>query len=438
MSLARKFVILIFSSILFIAIVNILGFYIFYGTYLKVFLSEKIEAKSKVSLEYVNSLIIKQEEEESNKEIEDLFTKENIDFFELLDIYKWDIPLDTKENIDIVINYLLEKWVDPQYIEEIVPINKFEEVLDSLKDETTPEYRFIKNIFISVVILNIVSIFVVLFFVLFFIQKTLSPIKKATRQIKELRPWRKSMKIRYKNKDEIGLLVSSINWLNKRLALQEWIRNKLLADISHELKTPITSIQCYLEWIIDGVIKLDEKNLESITSEMQRLIELVNKIMEYEQFDNKKLNLNKDYFNIYDILKWIVETHKKSLKEKKQKIKISWDENLKIDLDNDSFIQLSHNLIWNFLKYSGKNTLLNINITRKYIDFSDNWKWIKSSEIPFLTEKFYQGDSSKSEKLEHRWIWVWLSIVWKIIMSHNWSFKIKSNTNEWFSFKIYF
>jgi hypothetical protein len=60
------------------------------------------------------------------------------------------------------------------------------------------------------------------------------------------------------------------------------------------------------------------------------------------------------------------------------------------------------------------------------------------SEIPYLMEKFYQWDISKSENIEQRWIWVWLSIVWKIISEHNWTFKINSDINSWFSFKIYF
>jgi K+-sensing histidine kinase KdpD len=81
---------------------------------------------------------------------------------------------------------------------------------------------------------------------------------------------------------------------------------------------------------------------------------------------------------------------------------------------------------------------MNINITKKYIDFVDNWKWIKKSEIPYLMEKFYQWDSSKSENVNSRWIGVWLSIVWKIIMEHNWSFKITSDTWEGFSFRVYF
>ena len=90
------------------------------------------------------------------------------------------------------------------------------------------------------------------------------------------------------------------------------------------------------------------------------------------------------------------------------------------------------------MKYSGKNTKMSINITKNYIDFADDWKGIKRAEIPYLMEKFYQWDSSKSEDVSTRWIWVWLSIVWKIILSHNWSFKINSDTWKGFSFRIYF
>jgi len=118
-------------------------------------------------------------------------------------------------------------------------------------------------------------------------------------------------------------LINAINGLNKRLSVQENIRTRLLADISHELKTPITSIQCYLEGISDGVIKLDGKTLPSITEEMKRLINLVNKIMDYEKFDNKNLEANLQEENVSDILKLVVETHKKRLKENHQRIKIT-------------------------------------------------------------------------------------------------------------------
>jgi K+-sensing histidine kinase KdpD len=159
--------------------------------------------------------------------------------------------------------------------------------------------------------------------------------------------------------------------------------------------------------------------------------------MDYEKNNSAKLKIILKEENISELVKWLVETHKKRLKENKQRIKVTWDDDMFLEVDKNIFIQLTHNLIWNFLKYAWKQSLLKINITKKYIDFTDDWMWIKSSEIPFLTEKFYQGNIDKSWDINLRWIWVWLSIISKIIEAHNWKFEIKSDLWKWFSFKIF-
>ena len=434
MSLARKFIISFILSIFFITAVNIVSFYVFYSSYLKIYLTEKLSSREKVTLEYINEVIEKQ----TIDDIDSIFTDTEIEFFELLENNSWEILLDKKENLDVVINYLVKSWVAPKYINELVPTNSFWEVIKAIKKENTPEYRFIKRLTSSIIITNIIAITIIIILLLIFTRKIILPIKKASEDIRKLKIWKDFKEIKYHNqKDEIWILISSINILNQKLNLQEDIRNRLLADISHELKTPITSIQCYLEWISDWIIKLDQKNLNAITDEMRRLVSLVNKIMNYEKIERKKFKLSKTKENIGDLIKLLVETHKKRLKENKQRIKVTWNENLVLEIDKDLFIQLTHNLIWNFLKYAGKKSLLKINITRNYIDFSDNWSWINSQEIQFLTEKFYQGDIDKSWDIDSRWIWVWLSITSKIIESHNWKFEIKSDSWKWFSFKIF-
>jgi len=84
MSLAKKFLVVLLSSILFIALTNIVGFYIFYSAYLKVFLAEKMKAKSEVTLEYINDLVLKSKVLKQNNEIDDLFNEASITFFEKL------------------------------------------------------------------------------------------------------------------------------------------------------------------------------------------------------------------------------------------------------------------------------------------------------------------------------------------------------------------
>jgi signal transduction histidine kinase len=434
MSLARKFIISFLLSIFFITFVNIVSFYAFYTSYLKQYFAEKVQARDEVTIDYINDVLEKQ----TIDDIDSIFTDTEIEFFELLENSDGKISLNEDKNVNIVINYLAKSWVASKYIEELIPTDNFWKVIEAIRNEGTPEYRFVNKLTQSIIITNIVAILIIIISLLIFIRKTILPIKEASENIRKLKIWKDFEEIEYHNqKDEIWILISSINTLNKKLNLQESIRSRLLADISHELKTPITSIQCYLEWISDGVIKLNQKNLNSITNEMTRLISLVNKIMAYEKSERKKLKLDKTVENVSELMKLLVETHKKKLKGNKQRIKITWDEGLDLEIDKNLFIQLTHNLIWNFLKYAGNKTLLKINITKNYIDFSDNWVWIKAGEVQFLTEKFYQGNIDKSGDIDSRWIWVWLSITSKIIESHGWRFEIKSDIWKWFSFKIY-
>ena len=440
MTLSRKFTISLVLSIIFIAWVNITAFYLFYSSNLEDYIAENVQSRDSITIDYINNVVEKQ----TIDDIDSIFTDTEIEFFELLELNDGEIPLTKQKNIDVVINYLVKSGIAPKYIEEIIPTDNFWKVLEALRDKDSLEYKFVNKMAISILITNILAISIIIFWLLIFIRKTILPIKEATASIKSAVStkniiWEDNLEIKYHNKkDEIWLLITAINNLNKKLNIQEGIRARLLADISHELKTPITSIQCYLEWISDWVIKLDQKNLNSITDEMTRLISLVNKIMDYEKNDRKKLNLILEKQNISDLVKQLAETHKKKLKEWKQRIKVTWDDKLELNIDINLFKQVVHNLIWNFLKYSWKNTLLKINITKNFIDFNDDGVWIRSSEVPYLTEKFYQWNIEKSGNIKSRWIWVWLSIISKIIISHSWKYEIRTEKDKWFSFKIYF
>jgi two-component system sensor histidine kinase BaeS len=103
------------------------------------------------------------------------------------------------------------------------------------------------NLITSIVFTNLVIILIAVLYFLYFSQKTVRPINEITDQIKKFQSGQKFEKIIYDKRDEIGIMVEEINNLNDNLAKQENIRSKFLADISHELKTPITAVRCYLE-----------------------------------------------------------------------------------------------------------------------------------------------------------------------------------------------
>lgn len=434
MSLSRKFVFMLVGSVCSIALLNIFTFYFLYNSYIKIYLSDKIESRKDITIEYINNLI----ERQTLEDINSIFSDVEIEFFELLNLNDGTIPLEKEENVNIVVDFLLKSGVTPKYIEEVIPENNLEKILELLKDPESPESRFVSRLLLSLVLINCIFLLCLAVITLYFTRKIILPIKKVTSQIKDLGLSQSTTPLKYDKKDEIGLLIHAINELNKRLALQENIRSRLLADISHELKTPITSIQCYLEGISDWVIELSDKNLNSITSEMKRLIELVNKIMEYEKFDAQDLQLQKTSENPYEIISQLVETQQVYLWENKQNILLEGSKNIEIFMDRDLFVQLVYNIFWNFLKYAWKKTTLEVSISSKRIQFNDNGAGISKKEVPYLLEKFYQGKKEKSWNIEIRGIGVGLSIVKKIAEVHNWKIKISSDEGKGFSFTIYY
>ena len=432
MSLSRKFLFILVVSVCSIALVNIVAFSVFYNSYIRLYLSEKLSARQDVTIEYINNII----ERQTLEDIDTIFSDVEFELFELLDLWEWSISLEDPENVNIVVDFLVKSGVSAKYIEEIIPENNLEKVLELLKDPNSAETTFIKRLFISLVVTNIVMLLLIAMGMMYMTKRIIYPIQRATNQIKNLEIWSGVQKIEYSKRDEVGLLIDSINALNTRLSVQENIRSRLLADISHELKTPITSIQCYLEGISDGVIELSEKNLASITSEMSRLIGLVNQIMEYEKFENQELQISKKNVNPYILISNIIETQKITLNEKWQSIKIQWSQKIELLLDEDLFRQIVYNIFGNFYKYAGETSCLKIDISWNSIVFSDNGPGIAKKEIPFLFEKFYQWKIEKTWDSAVRWIWVGLSVVKKMVEAHGWKVEVKSGIWKGFTLSI--
>ena len=433
MKLSRKISFIFFASIVTMAVLNVIAFYVLYSINITRYLSEKIDTRQEVTLEYINSLV----ERQALDELEQILLESELEFFELLNITWWVIPLDSEKNINTVVNFLISSWIPPRYIEEIIPENNLEKVLESLQDADSPEARFITRLIWWIVIINILFLILIWSWVYIISQRTIRPIQKVTKILSEYKLWERFEPIQYTRNDEIWLLIQSINTLNRKLALQDSIRTRLIADISHELKTPITSIQCYLEWIWDGVITLDEDVLATLTREMKRLTKLVNMILEYQKFESKSELVNKENFQPYSTIQEILRYSESKAKKTKQEFHLSWSENIEIYAEYDIFKQLVYNIVGNFLKYAWKNTQLDIHIGAEKIIFSDNGKGISSKELPHLFEKFYQWKKEKTWDAASRWIWVWLSVVKKICDLHNWKVELSSEINAGFILTIY-
>ena len=433
MKLSRKISFIFFASIIAMAVLNVIAFYAIYSVNITRYLSEKIDTRQEVTLEYINSLV----ERQTLDELEQIFSESELEFFELLDISWWSIPLDSERNINIVIDFLVRSWISPRYIEEIIPENNLEKVLESLRNPESPEAQFINRLIWWIVWVNILLLLLIWTWVYIISQRTIKPLHKVTKILSEYKLWERFEPIDYDRKDEVWLLIQAINTLNRKLSLQDNIRTRLIADISHELKTPITSLQCYLEWIWDWVIKLDNDVLSTLNSEMKRLTKLVDLILEYQKFESKSELIQRETFHPYKVIDEIIKYSETKAKKTRQIFELDWSENINIYAEKDLFKQLVYNVIWNFIKYAWKDTQLDIAVYSEKIVFSDNGKWINRKELPYLFEKFYQWKKEKTWDAASRWIWVGLSMVKKICDLHDWKVELSSDTKQGFTVIIH-
>jgi len=238
----------------------------------------------------------------------------------------------------------------------------------------------------------------------------------------------------YNRNDEFRPLVDSLNNLRVRLDHQEMIRQQFLADMSHELKTPMTAIRVYLEGIKDGVIKLNPKNIEALTGELARLTRIVESLMRFQTFESRPTDFQHVKINIIDIFSIVQETHSGEFSNHGQKMVYAGPKRGVMIFDHDILVQIFHNVVSNFLRYAGAGKQLRVNFfhesTTDILIFQDNGRGVKAEDLPYLKEKFYQADKSKSGDVRDRGLGIGLSIIDKIVRDAGGSMDLISAEGE--------
>lgn len=327
-------------------------------------------------------------------------------------------------NRDSVGQYLEESGVEKKQVEDVIGLNAMSVFLRSaplgfsFTDGTDPKRQFVMQVLVAMIAINMLFVLAVVAFVLYFLRKSFKPIHAVTDTLDNFTTSGGKM-LDYQGKDEFRPLVDSLNNLRFRLDHQETIRTQFLTDMSHELKTPMTAIRVYLEGIKDGVIQLNTKNIDALSGELARLTRIVESLMHFQTFESRPTDFRHEKINLIDIFNIVQETHSGELSHHGQSMAYVGPKRATIIFDHDSLIQIFHNVVGNFLRYAGSGTQLRVNFfhesTTDIIIFQDNGRGVKSEDLPYLKEKFYQADKSKSGDVRDRGLGIGLSIIDKIV-----------------------
>lgn len=221
----------------------------------------------------------------------------------------------------------------------------------------------------------------------------------------------------------------------KNLTLRDGYRREFLGNISHELKTPLFTVQGYLLTLTDGALddkKISQKYLERANKGVDRLIAIVKDLDLISKLESADLHLNKQPFNIIELIQGVFDLLE--MKAKKRNVSLLLNQHYEYPItaiaDVERIEQVLTNLIVNSIKYGkvGGTTLVSVepyNSNRILVKVSDNGEGIKTEHQTRLFERFYRVDQSRSR--EQGGSGLGLSIVKHIVEAHNEEIFVKSS-----------
>ncbi len=240
-----------------------------------------------------------------------------------------------------------------------------------------------------------------------------------------------SQEMNVKSRDEYWDLANSVHLLADQHAnLVEYQKN-FIANISHDFRSPLTSIKGYAEAMKDGTIpyEIQGKYLNIILFEADRLANLTNDLLDLSNFENKGVHLNFSQFDITKMLKQSAMTFEGKCSQKNLKIRLAFPENtLVVYADKGKIQQVVHNLLDNAIKFSHPDGIIYVSVTERrdkvLVSVRDTGIGIPKESINKVWERFYKTDLSRGK--DKKGTGLGLSITKQIIAAHNENIKVSS------------
>jgi signal transduction histidine kinase len=268
----------------------------------------------------------------------------------------------------------------------------------------TPAGQFLTSVNQSM-ILSVVfaSVIALLLGAILFFQIT-APLRQLNKAASGIANGDLSQRVAIRSHDELGELGQTFNQMAESLDSAETQRQHLMADIAHELRTPITVIQANLEAMLDEVLPLDAVQVAALHDETLLLNRLVNDLGLLSQAEAGALKLERQETEIGSLIQRVAEKIKVQAQQKGINLEIETSENLpRISIDADRITQVLNNLIGNALRYTPQNGKIIVSAVRSpgsagtiQISVTDTGSGIDPVALPFVFDRFYRADQSRA------------------------------------------
>ena len=291
-----------------------------------------------------------------------------------------------------------------------------------------------KGISNIIVFFLIISITVLIFSILvstILAKNIVVPIKKLTIVAEEMAGGDLGVRSDTNSKDEIGKLAKTLDYMAEEIQKREQLKNEFISSISHELRTPLTAIKGWVITLDDSQTDKDtlKMGLNIIEKETDRLVNMVEELLDFSRLSSGKMTLNKKEVSIKAISDYIDVYMSARARRENKRLNINLDsENKKIYVDIDRIKQVLINLLDNAFKFTEAEGTISISFSSVEgslkIIVQDDGCGISEEDLPRVKEKFYKGKNAKSKN------GIGLSICDEIVKLHDGEIFIESEEGK--------
>ena len=353
------------------------------------------------------------------------------------------IPPEVMNALKVSKNYdsvgTMEGYYTKQYLIEGVPIISSDNkvigavIVTSRADNLTDYLKNIFRIFIISLVIVLIFAFVALYFITL---RLVKPLRQMSNAAKSFAKGDFSNRVPVYNNDEVGQLAVAFNNMASSLTSLEEMRRNFVANVSHELKSPMTSIAGFIDGILDGTIPNENQEyyLKIVSEEVKRLSRLVRSFLDIARIEAGELKINPSQFDIEETIRRVIVGFEIAINEKNLTVKglEDADKQLKVVADADFTHQIIYNLVDNAVKFASVGGYIEINVVTRdkkvFVGVKNSGMGIPSSDIPFVFDRFYKTDKSRST--DRKGVGLGLYIVKSILNKQGEDIVVKSVEGE--------
>jgi len=288
------------------------------------------------------------------------------------------------------------------------------------------------NIFyITWIILFLLSMIILIFFT----EMVYIPLRKITEATEQYASGNMHYEFQVDSEDEMGYLAACLSYMAQEIARSEDDQKKFVANVSHDFRSPLTSIKGYLEAMIDGTIppELHEKYLTIVLNETDRLTKLTNSLLTLNNLNTKGMLLDLTVFDIHQIIRNTAASFEGTCKKKSIAISlVLTGTEMHVKADMGKIQQVLYNLLDNAIKFSHNDSIIKIETTLKknklFVSVKDSGIGIPKDDLKFIFDRFYKSDLSRGK--DKKGTGLGLSITKEIIQSHGENINVISTEGE--------